>query len=211
MDTVTLSTESLDSLKSSFDDSLVRIVKEIQSSNEKLAISLKSSFDNSLVRIVKEIQSSNERLDSKMSVLSQNVHDLNLHVVNASKHIGAVKMIMEDEKKQRSLERALNLTDWGSFDYYILQEDWIGKHRSSDLAKLVIGWFMIGQGAYLNSNLTALVDHDDPALWRTMSPDKKDALAKEFADKFASQIKTLINHEPRLVKDGIASYLIFYE
>ena len=139
---------------------------------------------------------------------------MNLHVVNASKNIGAVKMIMEDEKKQRSLERALNLTDLGSFDYYILQEDiWpnYDKRRSSDLAKSVIGWFMIGQGAYLPSDLTVLVDHDDSALWCTMSPDKKDALAKEFADKFASQIKTLIKHEPRLVKDGIASYSIFYE
>ena len=77
MDTATLLTESLDSLKSSFDDSLVRIVKEIQSSNEKL--------------------------DSKMSILSQNVHDLNLHVVNVSKDIGVLKMIMEDEKKHRSL------------------------------------------------------------------------------------------------------------
>jgi hypothetical protein len=94
MDTATLLTESLDSLKSSFDDSLVRIVKEIQSSNEKL--------------------------DSKMSILSQNVHDLNLHVVNASKDIGVLKMIMEDEKKHRSLERALNLTESDSFVYYYI-------------------------------------------------------------------------------------------
>ena len=94
MDTATLLTESLDSLKSSFDDSLVRIVKEIQSSNEKL--------------------------DSKMSILSQNVHDLNLHVANASKDIGVLKMIMEDEKKHRSLERALNLTELDSIVYYYI-------------------------------------------------------------------------------------------
>ena len=221
--TVTLLKERLDYLKSSFDDNLLRVVKEIQSSNEKLAISLKLLFDDSLVRIIKEIHSSNEKLNSKMSVLSQNVHDLNLHVVNASKHIGAVKMIMENEKKQRSLERALNLIELGSFDYYILQEDnWPNDYtrNSSDLAKSVIGWFMIGQGAYLPSDLTltVVVDHDDHAhrnttieVWRTMSSDEKDAMAKEFADKFASQIKTLIKHKPRLVKYGIASFSIFYE
>ena len=185
LDTVTLLTESLDSLKSSFDDNLVRVVKEIQSSNEKL--------------------------DSKMSILSQNVHDLKLHVVNASKDMGALKMIIEDEKKHRALERALNLTNLDSFGYWADDSGRLCSFWSSELAKVVIGRFMLGQGAVLPSD-SALTDCDD--VWREMSRDKKNALSKEFADKFASQIKTLIKHEPRLVKtakEGIASYTIFHE
>jgi len=186
LDTVTLLTESLDSLKSSFDDNLVRVVKEIQSSNEKL--------------------------DSKMSILSQNVHDLKLHVVNASKDMGALKMIIEDEKKHRALERALNLTKLDSFVYWAADNSgWLCSACSSELAKVVIDRFMLGQGAVLPSDSALTVDCDD--VWREMSRDKKNALSKEFADKFASQIKTLIKHEPRLVKtakEGIASYTIFH-
>jgi hypothetical protein len=71
------------------------------------------------------------------------------------------------------------------------------------LAKGVIGWFMIGQGAVLPSDSTLTVV--------AISPDKKAALNKEFADKFANQIKTLIKHEPRLVKEVNTSYTIYHE
>jgi hypothetical protein len=73
----------------------------------------------------------------------------------------------------------------------------------------VIGWFMLGQGAYLPSVATLTFVKGD--VWCTMSPDKKAALNKEFADKFANQIKTLIKHEPRLVKEVNTSYTIYHE
>lgn len=62
---------------------------------------------------------------------------------------------------------------------------------------------MIGQGAVLPSDSTLTVV--------AFSPDKKAALNKEFADKFANQIKTLIKNEPRLVKEVNASYTIYHE
>jgi len=72
--------------------------------------SLKSSFDVNLNKVVQKIQSSNENFDAKMDTLQQ-------HVNLVKCEIGALNVMMVEESKQKTLERALLLTDLNSFDY----------------------------------------------------------------------------------------------
>ncbi len=60
--------------------------------------SLKSSFDDNLNRMVNKMQSSNENFDAKMNTLNQ-------HVLNMRSDIAALKTTLEDERKQKTLER----------------------------------------------------------------------------------------------------------
>ena len=152
--------------------------------------SLKSSFDDNLNRAVQTVKSSNENFDTKINTLSQ-------HMTDVKKEIGALKLIMEHEKKQKTLERALKLTHLGSFSYY---DPNLGTKNSSDLAKNVIEWFLVGFGYNLPE---AKMSNDYYA--------EKEASKKEFREKFKMQIKVLIGREPRLVKQENGIYSIFYE
>ena len=108
--------------------------------------------------------------------------------------IFAMKALLEDERKQKTLERALNLTHLGSFDYDAGPGCSIGRMKSSDLAKTAIEWFMLGYGFNLPSNA------------RVYSNPKNE----DFYEKFKGQMKDLIKREPRLVKDDDGSYSIYY-
>ena len=154
--------------------------------------SLKSSFDDNLNRAVQTVKSSNENFDTKINTLSQ-------HMADVKKEIGALKVIMEREEKQKTLERALKLTHINSFNYY---DPNIGTKNSSDLAKSVIERFPVGFGYNLPaaqmSNVYGYAE-------------KQAASKKEFSEKFKKQIKDLIGREPRLVKEENGTYSIFYE
>jgi hypothetical protein len=91
--------------------------------------SIKSSFDDT-----------QQEMKLELTALSQDVKSLNLHMKTLT-------MIMDEERKHKTLERALILTDLDSFRYYPKGTRY--EHPSSELAKRVIGRFMLGQGAKL--------------------------------------------------------------
>jgi hypothetical protein len=65
--------------------------------------------------------------------------------------IAASKTTLEDERKQKTLERALGLTEVNSFAYFVentpkyYHSDMLDQN-SSELAKTAIKWFMLGYG-----------------------------------------------------------------
>lgn len=148
--------------------------------------SLKSSFDDNLNRVAQKMQSSSENFDSKINTLTQHAVNMRSDIGALRSDIGALTKLLEDEWKQKTLERALVLADLNSFTYY----EGINTKTSTELVKKVIGWFMLDQGFNLP---------------------KTPWLDKAFVDKFALQIKALIKREPRLVKKTDGSYAIFYE
>jgi anti-sigma factor ChrR (cupin superfamily) len=147
---------------------------------------LKTSFASNLNRVVHTVKSSNENFHAKINTLNQNVQDVKNEIVAMKNEIVAMKALLEEERKQKTLERALNLTHLGSFEYSNARE-------SSDLAKKVIDWFMLGYGVRLPSNAT--VDNNRN---------------EDFYEKFKGQMKVLIKREPRLVKEEDGSYFIYY-
>ena len=172
--------------------------------------SLKSSFADNLNRVVQKMQSSNENFDAKINTLNQHVHDLKIEM-------GALKKIMEDQTKQKTLEGALTLLDLNSFTYF---EAFSHHHApiqkySSELAKSAIKWFMLGGGFHLPS--VAILSNEytgnfkDLIKSKTNTEQQLQLMNKAFVDKFAEQLKDLIKREPRLVKCENGSYSIFYE
>jgi hypothetical protein len=167
--------------------------------------SLKSSFDVNLNKVVQKMQSSNENFDVKINTLQQ-------HVNLVKCEIGALKVIMEEECKQKTLERALTLTDLDSFDYYentnySLDNSYNAKKNSSELAKSTIKWFMVGYGSNLPNLLTLTSMYN----FSSKPATEKEVLIKAFVDRFAKQIKVLIKREPRVVKNDSGTYSIFYQ
>lgn len=104
-----------------------------------------------------------------------------------------IKKLLEDEKKRKTLERAIGMTDLESFTYYVH-----GGEKSYELAKLVLQWFSLGYGFVLPE-----------ASLKRHSPRKeeKEADLKAFVNKFAVQIKELIKQEPRLERRDDGTYV----
>jgi predicted RNase H-like nuclease (RuvC/YqgF family) len=162
--------------------------------------SLKSSFVDNLNRVVQKLQSSNENFDAKINTLNQHVHDLKIEM-------GALKKIMENQTKQKTLELALTLLDLNSFTYFECSNNYHANQKnSSELAKTVIRLFMLGYG--YNLPLEATLTNEQRF---TTSTAEKELLKKAFIDKFAGQIRALIKREPRLAKNENGANSIFYE
>jgi hypothetical protein len=113
------------------------------------------------------------------------------------KELQRLNMKMDEDKKQKTLERALVLTELDSFTYYDVKGD---ERYSSDLAKDVIGRFMLGQSAKLPSAM--LIEDYYPYDLDKKTIKEKDTLYKKFVDKFVYQISILIGKQPRIVIDG---------
>ena len=145
--------------------------------------SLKTSFDSNLNKVVQNIDSSNVNFDAKINMLNQ-------HLVDVKSDIGTLKSLMEEEQKQKTLERARDLTELNSFVYYNNGGD---KINSSDLAKTALGWFSLGYGM----NLPYGHDCDEQS-------------KKDFQDKFIKQIKFLIKREPGVERNSNGTWAIFY-
>jgi hypothetical protein len=71
---------------------------------------------------------------------------LNEQISTIKSDIAALKEIMEDERRQKTLERALSLVDVGSFKYY---ENGTSSKNTADLATAVIRAFILGHGKNL--------------------------------------------------------------
>lgn len=162
--------------------------------------SLKSSFADNLNIVVQKLQSSNENFDAKINTLNQHVHDLKIEM-------GALKKIMENQTKQKTLKGALTLLDLNSFTYFECSNNYANQKNSSELAKTAIRSFMLGYGYNLPSEATLTIDHR----FSSKSTAEKELLNNAFVDKFAGQIKALIKREPRLAKKENRTYSIFYE
>ena len=150
--------------------------------------SLKASFDNNLNRVVQSVKSSNENFDAKINTLNQ-------HVTGVKEEIIALKTLLEEEKKQKALERALTMTDLESFNYY----DNGRTLNTEQLAKTTIKWFMLGYGFTFSSHHRMVgygVGYGQTA--------------EDFRKKFKAQIKTLIQREPRMVQQDDNNFVIYY-
>lgn len=108
--------------------------------------------------------------------------------------------MIEKENKQKQLERALKLTHVESFSYYKCDDE--RPMNSSDLAKEIIEWFLLGYGFILPHG-AALKSYSS---YHGIS----EAQEKDFRDMITKQIKDLIQHEPRLVKHDNDSYTMYY-
>ena len=62
------------------------------------------------------MQSLNENFNAKTKTLNQHIHDLKIERLLIE--MGALKKMMEDERKQKTLEEALTLVDLISFPCY---------------------------------------------------------------------------------------------
>jgi len=134
-----------------------------------------------------------KELASKLEAL-QISFDNKLNTLN--QHLVDLKKDIQEEKKQKTLERALSLTDLQSFQYY---EDFDTLKYSDDLAKTAIGWFMLDYGCYLPN---AKISNE--------FREATDEETKAFRDKFKAQIKFLIKREPRLEKESDGRFAIYY-
>jgi len=159
--------------------------KELASKLEALQI----SFDNKMNTMIQTQKASDLNFDKKINTLNQ-------HLVDLKKDMSTMSSSIQEENKQKTLERALSMTDLQSFQYYIHHVE----KNSTDLAKLVIRWYMLGDyGYYLPK----------ASLAETCG-EATDEEAKAFRDKFKAQIKTLIKREPRLKKESDGRFAIFY-
>ena len=189
-DTVTQLTKTLESFKSSFDDTL----KELQRLNHKIDEERKQNtgFKDAVTQLTETLKSFKSGLDDNQELQHSN-------------------MKMDEERKQKTLERALILTCVDSFDYYQVDTIYNGRERySSDLAKSVIGSFMLGQSAKLPSAILiedGILNYE----WYDKTIKEKDTLVKKFVDKFVYQISILIGKQPRIVKVGESNEYVLYD
>jgi uncharacterized protein YoxC len=211
-DTVAQLTKTLESFKSSFDDTL----KELQCLNHKIDEERKQNTDlkDAVTQLTETLKSktcfddTQQEMKLELTALSQDVKSLNLHMKTLT-------MIMDEERKQKTLERALILPDLDAFAYHTTDKNSYGDvGMSSELAKGVIRRFMLGQGAKLPSailNLSYRSQASYPNEWNKKTIKEKDTMVKEFVDEFVKQISTLIGKQPRTVKVGDMVYNIYYE
>ena len=155
--------------------------------------SLKTSFDSNLNKIVQKMDSSNENFDAKINTLNQ-------HLMGVQNEIGALKSLMEEERKRKTLESARALTKLESFEYY----DISSRKDSSDLARTALDWFLLGYGCYLpnDGKMSQNINQVDM--------ERYEQSKKDFRDTFTMQMKILIKREPRLVQDNDGSWAIYY-
>ena len=120
---------------------------------------------------------------------------------NATEHTHrpALKTLLEEDQKQKALERALTMTDLESFDYSDYNSRGGAPSDTEQLAKETIKWFMLGYCFRFSSRLCTR---------RSTSISEEDEQA--FRAKFKAQIKTLIQREPRMVQNNDNTFTIFY-
>ncbi len=138
--------------------------------------------------MVQSVKSSNENFDAKINTLNQ-------HLTGAKEEINALKTLLVEEKKQKTLERALQMTDLESFNYY--RDRYQSVSSTEELAKKVIKWFLLGYGMNLSS------------IYSTKQYGNE-ADQAAFRQKFKEQIKTLIMREPRMVQNSDGNFTIYY-
>jgi len=159
--------------------------KELASKLEALQI----SFDNKLNTVIQTQKASDLNFDNKINTLNQ-------HLVELKKDMSMISSSIQEENKQKALERALSMTDLRSFYYYFNQET---QKNSADLAKNVIKWFMFDHGYYLPDASLAQT-------YRNVTDEETNA----FRDKFKAQIQFLIKRRPRLEKESNGRFCIWY-
>jgi len=161
--------------------------KELASQLETLQISL----DNKLNTVIQTQKASDQNFGNKINTLNQ-------HLVELKKDMSMISSSIQEEKKQKTLERALSLTDVHQFQYY--HEDTCKLISSSHLAKIAIKSFMLDHGRYL----------PNASLAQRFSREATDEETKEFRYHFKAQIKALIKREPRLEKESDGNFAIYY-
>ena len=130
-------------------------------------------------QLTESLTSLKDSFDDKINTVNQNIDKL-FSEVKKSNDISAKQL------KLKKLELALAQTHLSSFEYH----DGYQK-KSAELAKSIIGWFILGYGYNL----------PDAYIYERNYTKSK----KAFQDKLVKQIKDLIGREPR-VKGGAIYY-----
>lgn len=189
-------------------------VADIKSEVEEVKTLLgedKKSFANNMNRIVQTMESSNENFDAKVNTLSQHVVDVKAEIGILRSNMEEVKALLEYDKKQKTLERALGMTEVNSFNYYTgYTEDIVGlvtgygkkEENSSDLVKSVLKWFQLDYGYTLPANAS---------MKQGIQKEEVEESTKAFRGQIKGQIEILIKREPRLVQKDNGRWAIFYE
>ena len=144
---------------------------------------------------------SQKELASKLEALQisfdNKINTLNQHLVDLKKDMSTMSSSIQEENKQKNLERALSMADVDSFYYYDYQEG--QQNISTFLAQNVIKRFMLDCGYYLPK---AKLSNEDR--------EATDEETMAFRDKFKAHIKFLIKREPRLKKESDGRFAIYY-
>jgi len=172
--------------------------KELASKLEALQI----SFDNKLNTVIQTQKASDLNFDDKINTLNQ-------HLVDLKKDMRTMSSSIQEENKQKTLERALSMADVDSFYYYDYQEgqnistflaqNVIKRYNSAKLAKEVIKRFMLDRGYYVPKAAIGVENREET-----------DEETKAFRDKFKELIKFLIKREPRLEQESDGRFCIWY-
>jgi len=124
--------ETFDSKITAIDGNLCTVLDSMKKSDENLESKI-SSLDYSLKEAVKALKSSNETMTS-----------VKLAIDGMNESMSTIKWELEEERKKKTLERAMMFTDLNSFKYHELEGgSWVEK-SSSDLAKKTIQSFLLG-------------------------------------------------------------------
>ena len=132
-------------------------------------------------QLTESLTSLKDSFDDKINTVNQNIDKL-FSEVKKSNDMSAKQL------KLKKLELALAQTHLNSFEY---QDNFGNRKNSAELAKFIIGWFILGYGYNL----------PDAFIYEThYTVESK----KAFQDKLVKQIKDLIGREPRV--EGGAIY-----
>lgn len=156
----------------------------------------KESIDSIFASVVQQMNLSNEDFDAKFKVLNEMMAGIDSHISILNSHIAEIKILVQEECKQKHLERAHELTDLGSFTYY--KVGYTNSKKSSELAREAIGWFMLDKGFLL------------PNAKLRQHPDEPEESKAAFRQKFKRQIKDLIKREPRMLLNEDGGWMIYY-
>ena len=162
------------------EDKLSRAAKAlVDAANSDADSMTQQQLTESLTTLKDSFQKSASKFDDKINTVNQNIDKL-FSEIKKSNDISAKQL------KLKKLELALAQTHLSSFEYH----DGYQK-KSAELAKSIIGWFILGYGYNL----------PDAYIYERNYTKSK----KAFQDKLVKQIKDLIGREPR-VKGGAIYY-----
>lgn len=124
--------------------------------------------------------------------------DAKSEVINMKNEIAAIKSLLEEDGKLKTLDRAMQLVKVGSFPCCYMTGGTRCNANSSDYAKSAIESFLLDRGYILPMNR-----------FRFGIDSEVNRVA--FRDRFTQQVKELIKREPRMVKDAGGNFTMYFK
>ena len=128
---------------------------------------------------------------------------MNTEMTNMSNSLGIIKSSQEEEMRQKRIERAMSLTYVTSLSYFTDKNEYDGIWVSAELAKEVLGSFLLGcYGCNIPTDATL-------SSFYNKNDGETKAAKKAFREKFKKQNQDLTKREPRLVENTDGTLAIF--